>query len=160
MVREFHITADQPVLATPQSPDEKRVDLRIRLLEEELKEFISAAVAEDLTEVLDALVDMQYILLGTVLEYGMGELFEEAFREVHASNMSKFCVNTMEARACADGYTFNRDDKKRQEATYKLVGKLFVVRNSYTNKILKGPHFFQPRLKEIIDKYLPSQENS
>lgn len=158
-VAEFHKTAEQPVLKTPQIPSDKRVELRIRLLQEELREFIHAANHGDLVESLDALVDLQYIILGTVLEFGMGELFAEAFQEVHDSNMSKFCKDTMTARAAADGYTFSKDPKKKQEATFKLVGKNFVILNSYTNKILKGPHFFQPKLKAIIEKYLPKKEN-
>ena len=44
---------------------------------------------ENLVEVLDALCDMQVILDGTFLEFGMLNIKEAAMKEVHLSNMTK-----------------------------------------------------------------------
>lgn len=44
-------------------------------------------------EVADALADIHYVLMGTVLEFGLQDKYPEIFREVHRSNMSKLDEN-------------------------------------------------------------------
>lgn len=63
--------------------------LRLALLTEELVELSEASIERDSVGALDALCDLQYVLDGTVLAYGMDRVADEAFRRVHASNMSK-----------------------------------------------------------------------
>ena len=63
--------------------------LRLQLIQEELGELADAMSKNDLVSTLDALVDLQYVLSGTVLSLGFADAFDEAFREVHRSNMSK-----------------------------------------------------------------------
>ena len=46
----------------------------------------------NLTEVADAPCDLQYVLAGAILEFGMGAKFRALFSEVHCSNMSKACI--------------------------------------------------------------------
>lgn len=66
--------------------------LRKKLLLEELTELITAIDAGDPEEILDALVDMQYVLTGTILQQGMVNIFDEAFLRVHNANMNKVLV--------------------------------------------------------------------
>ncbi len=101
-VREFHETFEVGIQNTPQFPDKNTQALRNRLLQEELDELKEAVANKDLTEVADALVDIQYLLLGTVLEYGMQDKFEALFDEVHRSNMSKLDEQGLPVRR-ADG---------------------------------------------------------
>jgi len=68
---------------------EKTVVLRHRLMEEENDEYLSAALAGDTIETADALGDMLYVLLGTIIEHGMQDVISEVFNEIHNSNMSK-----------------------------------------------------------------------
>lgn len=63
--------------------------LRKKLLLEELTELVAALDAGDQEEILDALVDMQYVLSGTINACGMREIFNEAFLRVHMANMNK-----------------------------------------------------------------------
>lgn len=63
--------------------------LRLALITEELAELAEASLERDNEGALDALCDLQYVLDGTVLAYGMDDVADEAFRRVHASNMSK-----------------------------------------------------------------------
>jgi predicted HAD superfamily Cof-like phosphohydrolase len=63
--------------------------LRLALITEELAELASALVARDSTQMLDALCDLQYVLDGSVLAFGMDGVADEGFRRVHRSNMSK-----------------------------------------------------------------------
>lgn len=92
-VKAFHEAFDVPILNQAQIPNKERAELRIKLLEEELDELKEAVAENDLTETADALVDLQYVLLGTLLEFGMQDKFESCFEEVHRSNMSKLDSN-------------------------------------------------------------------
>ncbi len=88
-VREFHRTFDIPIEAKPILPSQDRFELRKNLIQEEFNEFIEAYGKGDLVEVADALADLQYVLDGTVLEFGLQYRSEEIFNEVHRSNMTK-----------------------------------------------------------------------
>ena len=87
-VREWHENFNAPVLNEPALPEGRR-ELRLSLLEEEIKELREAVEAGDMVEVLDALCDIQYVLDGAFLEVGLHQVKYRAFAEVQASNMSK-----------------------------------------------------------------------
>ena len=90
-VAEFHRTFKHPILDSPAIPPENRCKLRVALLAEELKELEVAILEQDIVAVADALCDLQYVLSGAILEFGLGEKFELLFNEVQRSNMSKAC---------------------------------------------------------------------
>ena len=54
-VAEFHKTFEHPILDEPAIPSQKRCDLRVELISEELKEMAEAIKEKDLVEVADAL---------------------------------------------------------------------------------------------------------
>ena len=70
----FHETFKHPILPQPTIPSETRCALRVSLLAEELKELEEAIENKDLVEIADALCDLQYVLSGAILEFGLGEL--------------------------------------------------------------------------------------
>ena len=102
LVREWHTAFDVPVVDHPNIPD-SRSEMRLAILEEEVAELRAAVEAGDMTEVLDALCDIQYVLDGTFLEFGLHPVKSDAMAEVHASNMSKLG---------ADGKPVLREDGK------------------------------------------------
>jgi predicted HAD superfamily Cof-like phosphohydrolase len=63
--------------------------LRLALIQEELIEFAEAIQKDDIVAVLDALTDLQYVLDGSYLSTGLASVKNEAFTEVHRSNMTK-----------------------------------------------------------------------
>lgn len=67
----------------------ERATLRFNLMAEENTEYLEAIVKQDVVEIADALGDMLYILLGTMLEHGMQDHIVRVFTEIHSSNMSK-----------------------------------------------------------------------
>lgn len=71
------------------NPTIKNHELRYELMREENKEFLEAIMNEDPVEVADAVGDMLYILLGTILDLGLQNKIEDIFNEIHRSNMSK-----------------------------------------------------------------------
>jgi len=148
MVKEFYIAfGQQEFLEKEMTVD--RMKLRERLFDEEQTEYIIAEKNNDKVEMLDAVCDMCYILIGTLLEQNKGnieavadviyfgcndkskfifekvfknefnDIFVKAFEEVHRSNMSKLDEN---------GKPIYRED----------------------GKITKGPNFFPPNLKQFL----------
>ena len=119
-VREFHETYGLPVKSAPDISDEKTNRLRINLLAEELEELQEALDNGDIVETLDALIDLQYVLDGAFLSFGLQNKKEAAFAEVHSSNMSKLGEDGKPIRRESDG------------------------------KVMKGPNYFKPNLVQFI----------
>src|ERR1700712_1318550 len=122
-VAEFHTTFKHPILPTPVIPSKERCELRIALLAEELKELQQAVEDNDLVEIADALCDLQYVLSGAILEFGLGEKFKDLFDEVHRSNMSKACKTIEEANQTIAHYKA----KGNTESYYKEIDGLYLV---------------------------------
>ena len=89
LVKQFRKAFKLGISEKPTLIPKAKYDLHYLLLKEEIEEYMDACEAGDKVEVLDALVDIAYIMFGAVLEHGMEEVFEDAFQEIHASNMSK-----------------------------------------------------------------------
>nr|DAI09260.1 MAG TPA: NTP-PPase-like protein [Caudoviricetes sp.]DAN51658.1 MAG TPA: NTP-PPase-like protein [Caudoviricetes sp.] len=148
MVKEFYIAfGQQEFLEKKITVD--RMKLREKMFKEEQTEYEDAEKQNDIVEKLDAVCDMYYIHIGTLLEQNKGDVekvaskifFLEdertkkifkwetqnafntilalAFEEVHRSNMSKLGL---------DGKPIYRED----------------------GKIIKGPDYFPPNLKQFL----------
>ena len=68
---EFNDAFEIPKLESPGLSSKEMIELRIKLLREEVEEYAEAALSGDLVEVLDALADIGYILAGTIINHGM-----------------------------------------------------------------------------------------
>lgn len=147
-VADFHKTFQHPILSDPQIPSEDRCKLRVSLIAEELDELQEAIENKDLVEVADALCDIQYVLSGAVLEFGLGEKFKSLFEEVQRSNMSKACETEEEAKATADYYKSEKDTDAYYE---ERDGKWLVYRKG-DNKTLKSINYSPADLKSILEK--------
>lgn len=88
-VKEFHETYGNPINDRPYIQDEQLNELRVDLLREELGEMAVGLETNNPVEVLDALCDQLYVLMGAVLAFGFKDVFNAAFAEVQRSNMSK-----------------------------------------------------------------------
>jgi len=147
-VAEFHRTFQHPILNKPAIPDANRCALRVSLIAEELKELKEAIDDNDLVEVADALCDIQYVLSGAVLEFGLGDKFKTLFEEVQRSNMSKACKTQEEAEATIAHYKA----KDGTESYYREKDGLFLVFRSSDDKTLKSVNYSPADLKGILDK--------
>lgn len=146
LVAEFHELFKQPILLEPQIPSEERMALRISLISEELRELHIAVLNKDIVEVADALADLQYVLTGTVLEFGLGEKFASLFSEVHRSNMSKACATQEEANATIEHY-YHKDNT----IAYAVKdGDKWLVRRAVDDKTLKSVNYSPADLKKIL----------
>ena len=79
-VADFHRTFQHPIESAPTIPAPERCHLRVNLLEEEVKELKQAIADNDLTEIADALCDIQYVLSGAILEFGLAGKFQSLVR--------------------------------------------------------------------------------
>lgn len=112
LVADFHEAMGQPMgqhlpemLQHP--TDNNLIALRFKLIDEEVEELRSATVqyylaptVVNLENVLKELADVQYVLSGFAVTYGLN--LDEAFKRVHESNMSKL----------VDGRPLKREDGK------------------------------------------------
>lgn len=146
-VAEFHTTFKHPIVAQPAIPSKERAQLRIELLAEELKELQEAVDDNNIVEIADALCDLQYVLAGAVLEFGLGEKFKTLFDEVHRSNMSKACKTIEEANATIAHYK----SKNNVDAHYKEIDGLFLVYRDADHKTLKSINYSPADLKTIVE---------
>jgi predicted HAD superfamily Cof-like phosphohydrolase len=96
---EFNEAFEIPTLDNPGLSNSELIELRIKLLSEEVEEYAEAARAGDMVEILDALADIGYILAGTIINHGMQNIYDDAFDEVHRSNMAKLVDGKVLRRA-------------------------------------------------------------
>ena len=117
-VKTFMNTYGQDVKEKAEFPENKIVQLRIDLIEEELNELKEAIKNKDIVEVADALTDILYVTYGAGHSFGVN--LDECFDEVQRSNMSKLGE---------DGQPIYND----------------------SGKVMKGPNYFAPNLKNIVN---------
>lgn len=146
-VAEFHRLYHHPIEPEPVIPSEERCRLRVELIAEELKELEHAIENKDLTGIADALCDIQYVLSGAVLEFGMGEKFRDLFDEVQRSNMSKACDTEEEAIATVKYYRKNH----KTESYYKKRNGKYMIYRKDDNKTLKSINYSPADLKSILE---------
>jgi|TARA_B110000438_G_C15777302_1_gene634646 predicted HAD superfamily Cof-like phosphohydrolase len=90
-VRLFMKTFGQMVKTKPQFPDDKTMQLRFELIQEELNELKEAMDEKNLKEIADALTDILYVTYGAGFAYGID--LDKCFKEVQRANMSKLGEN-------------------------------------------------------------------
>lgn len=94
-VKEFH---EKMELAIDQPYSKELMDLRLKLIFEEIQELATAALDVDeepynhaqtalMEELLKEMCDLVYVIKGMAVSFGMD--FDEAYKRVHDSNMSK-----------------------------------------------------------------------
>ena len=99
-VKQFHEAFGQRIGEKPEFPDDDERKLRVKLLREEVREYMDGESFNNIIEVADALADIIYIACGTAVSYGIP--LDDVFAEVHRSNMAKL----------VDGKPIYREDGK------------------------------------------------
>lgn len=86
-VSEFHRVMDVPICRYPEFPNERRIDLRKDLIDEEYNELLISIANRDIVETADAMVDLIYVIVGAAIEFGIP--LAEVWDEVQRANMAK-----------------------------------------------------------------------
>jgi len=147
MVEEFHNAFQAPVLINPQIPSEKRCDLRISLMQEELNEIKEAIDKGELVDVADGFGDLMVVLCGSIIEFGLGDKFNNIFDEIHRSNMSKACSTEEEAQMTLEHYK----QKDGTEGYYKQVSDKWVTYRNGDDKVLKSVGYSPANIKGMLN---------
>ena len=100
----------------------------------------------------DALADLQYVLSGTVHEFGMGSRFASLFDEVHRSNMSKACATRDEAEATVAHYAA----RNQPAQIFEQPDGSFLVKRIADDKVLKSVNYSEPALGGILYRRPPA----
>ncbi len=140
-LREFHEKFEMDIRDTPYTElfdNERLVNLRMKLIEEEFKELQQAVKDRNIVEVLDAILDLHYVLSGFSVSAGLPE--DIGFELVHQSNMSKLCKNEQEALDTVEWYLENRPEFK---PAYRLTKdtQAYLVYDQLTGKVLKNKYY-------------------
>lgn len=147
-VKEFMNYAGQDI-SEEISIDNKNInELRSNLIHEEWHELEDALHYGNKEGVLDALCDLQYVLSGAILALGFEKIFNEAFAEVQASNMSKFPEVPGTQEEQENIVPLDKEVPTRRE----IRNKRFVFKRLSDNKVMKPNTFFEPNLKQFIDE--------
>jgi predicted HAD superfamily Cof-like phosphohydrolase len=97
-VKEFHRAFDCPVSETPVMLRLERAKERAGFMIEEIEEFIES---ENIYEQADAMIDLIYFALGTLVEMGVKP--DGLFDIVHEANMTKLWSDGKVHRRESDG---------------------------------------------------------
>lgn len=175
MIEDFMTTFNQKVRDKPTIPSIDECILRISLINEETIELAEACGSEvlslygrmlydssekiryivenkrenltpNLVGVLDAFKDLQYVTRGGELAFGLKFVEEEAFEEVHRSNMSKACTSWVEAQLTKANYNTQGIKTMSEE---KNPNTFLIIRES-DRKILKSINYSPANLDKFI----------
>lgn len=97
-LKEFNTKYGLLTNKTPVHLTKRRLEERVNFMYEELLELKSAAAAQNLAGIADALIDIVYVAKGTAVMLGLP--WDELWSEVHATNMRK--VRGISSRQRAD----------------------------------------------------------
>lgn len=136
MIEEFMLTFGQEVPGISKMPSPQVQNLRFRLIDEEAQELRDAT---GLTEYLDAVGDLLYVVYGAALAAGFtSQQVDDAVAEIHRSNMSKLWSEDELFHVPADARPLKAGE-----------GRWIVRRND--GKIIKSPSYSPANLKPIIE---------
>lgn len=158
-VMDFQMAFNVSMPDNPKMLSKKRTALRNALLQEEVDELKSA---KNIIDVSDALMDILYIVYGSIHEYGLADRAVMMFDEVHRSNMSKMDENGKPI--------FREDGKVMKPETFSPPNLKKILERDFTmykkNDVLSDiaemvrketEKKIQQKIKEnlnIIDKFL------
>lgn len=170
-VIEFHEVFGQPIKDKPGVPDEARVRLRMALIAEEFLEILRAVFPEsptyeqsrfkmtienapidvNLVELADGLADLDYVVEGTRLEFGIagGPVADE----VHRSNMAKAtrCITCGGIGQVMVQYGSGQYDFAAEECK-SCSGTGYIVKRREDGKVLKPESWSAPDIVGVLRK--------
>jgi len=158
VTEEFMKNMGQKVCDAPQmdifTKDPKTVNLRLKLIEEEVRELAVAMKEKDMVETIDALGDILYVVYGAGGAFGVD--LDQAFDLIHKSNMTKLCNTEALAKETVEWYKKNQTGPEGKypydTPAYRLSpdGKYYVPFNASTGKILKSVNYSAVKFDSIL----------
>lgn len=129
--------------------DPKLVQYRLDLIEEEVNEFKQAIKDKNMTEILDSIGDIMYVVLGAATAFGFDA--DKVYDIVHNSNMSKLCKSEEDAIITVRQYKEEVPQRYDSPAYRKSDDNIhWVVYNQNTMKILKNYKYAAVDFTELL----------
>lgn len=147
--KAFGVTTNKTCQLDIFDKDQKLVDYRLSLIDEEVAELHEAIKNKDFKEIIDAIADIMYVTLGAATAFGFDA--DTAFDIVHYSNMSKLCKTELEAQTSVLKYmTEGRYDSPDYRKSDDNVH--WVVYNKSTMKILKSHLYTEANFDKLMSR--------
>jgi len=126
-----------------QQAQQSQIAFRVRLILEETAELLLALARRDTVEVADALADLEYVVVGTAVQFGIPH--DRVFAEVHRSNMSKF------VRSSCTGCNGRGSGLGGTCPDCEGTGSTLKVRTDAQGKVIKSEQWTPPDIRHILD---------
>lgn len=151
-LREFHEKFEMDIRDKPYMElfnDEKLLNLRLKLIKEEWEELQEACNNRNHVEVLDALGDILYVVMGWGTSCGYD--LDKAFELIHQSNMSKLCDTEEQAKESVEWY---KETRPEFQPAYRKTkdGSKWLVYDELTGKVLKNKYYKEVDLSVLFPK--------
>ena len=145
---ETHFTRNKNIF----KDNMKLLKYRLSLIDEEVTELRDAIKDKDFIEIIDALADIEYVVLGAYTALGINA--DKAFDIVHKSNMSKLCKTEEEAQDTVEYYRKNAAKLGYDSPNYRRSddGIHYVVYNESTSKILKSIKYTPAKFDTLVNE--------
>ena len=154
MVKEFYLVFKQEFLNKEMT--EERGHLRDLLLMEEKTEYMKAEIENDIVGKLDAVVDMAYVYIGTLLEQCKGDvglvariLYFDTINPELIGILNKIEKNNFNGIFLTAFKEVHRSNMTKLDKNGQPV---YYMKGPKKGKIGKSELFEEPKLKEIIEE--------
>lgn len=151
--KSFDVPVSTEIDKTVFTKNPKLVKLRLDLIKEEVKELEDAIKEHDMTETIDALADILYVVYGAGASFGID--LDKAMDLVHQSNMSKICRNKDVAERTVSWYKEQFESGKLPYDTPAMKehpsgDERWIVYNESTGKVLKSVEYNPVKFDEMM----------
>ena len=155
MVKEFYLAFNQEEFLNKDITEERK-HLRDLLLMEEKMEYMKAEIENDVVGKLDAVVDMTYVYIGTLLEQCKGNV-DLVARVLYFDTMDPELIgilNKIEKNNFNGIFltAFKEVHRSNMTKLDKNGQPVYYMEGPKKGKIGKSELFEEPKLKEIIEK--------
>jgi predicted HAD superfamily Cof-like phosphohydrolase len=133
-----------------ESPNFDAMELRIKLIQEELDELKEAFLQGDMVEIADAYGDILFITIGGILKNGLEPKFEAIFDEICDSNLSKADDTLCDALKTRDKYL-----ELNVETYFQLNPNFnkYVTYRKSDGKVLKSHNYIAVDLEQFVTNF-------
>jgi len=140
LIANWSITFGLPVLTTEGFPDKKRIELALRLINEEFEETKLAEKQNNFTEFKDGLGDLLWVTIRAMMECGIDP--NDTIERIYISNMSKADFTLEDALKTKQKYL-----EQGIDTYHKIVNGAYITYRVFDNKVLKSINFKEPQLE-------------
>jgi len=118
---KFRLVYDGP----PKTLEDDLLEFRVKFMQEELDEYAEAAEKGDLEGQLDAMIDLIYVALGTLLLQGLLPAFAPGWKRVQSANMAKVRTELVEDSKRGSTFDVTKPEGWKPPTHTDIIEQLF-----------------------------------